>query len=638
MASEEAPAINVDPAPSSVPVPLMEMAPPAAGAAAANANGIGSAPEGGNAQASPLTPPGQPGGQGGRGGGSPFGGVQFGVSQRQSRADRPPPCYEPFFDFLKFNVPVQMPKMIVIQNGRVSCLMIAMMVGMIIFLAWHFVITGKYLYETVPQATPIAWASDMPLADYTAGVAKDLASASCVDSTRRLYDFAYGKSLKYIYGDTRCIELPPFQRSEKVGASVVSFPTYFSEEMSEARFSRADCEVLRNTTCSGHESSKCGTQQYVFGKPCYSELGAAGQPGFQCRCSQTQNFLVAGAARQRLVLSHEYEDSDAEAGTHDAGASRWTTADVEQEKQRSTASVRPVVSVVETTVGAENGVYHEFDCGKPKPGECRFGPGEDVDLTLSQWGRVAGVDLDDATALNERAGGANGFQSVLDSGGFVKPLLRLTGMELTVRMNYFEPFYLDKDYGQESFGLDDSVVAKLNVHARTDWTGSAENAYGDVVGAAGGYALPAAQGSGANGTAGASGMTTKFGARHRYRYGVRFVFESGSSGKFGHFLVPFALSMLAILAVYMGFVQNFLKVFLTKGLGDTSRTYKRAQVDRMDLDLDAMQVCRCALTVSVRVVVLGFLLSGYYFTAHAFACVCCVVRREGAGERKENKH
>ena len=49
-------------------------------------------------------------------------------------------------------------------------------------------------------------------------------------------------------------------------------------------------------------------------------------------------------------------------------------------------------------------------------------------------------------------------------------------------------------------------------------------------------------------------------SRYRYYYGVRFVFKEGTSGKFGYLVVPFLISLLAIVAVYFGFVGKAMKV------------------------------------------------------------------------------
>lgn len=78
--------------------------------------------------------------------------------------------------------------------------------------------------------------------------------------------------------------------------------------------------------------------------------------------------------------------------------------------------------------------------------------------------------------------------------------------------------------------------------------------------------------------------------RYRYNYGVRFVFIQGTSGKFGWVVLPFIISLLAIISVYFGFVGKAMKFLLTKCLGDTSRTYRRAQQDSLNMDREAQQV------------------------------------------------
>ena len=61
-------------------------------------------------------------------------------------------------------------------------------------------------------------------------------------------------------------------------------------------------------------------------------------------------------------------------------------------------------------------------------------------------------------------------------------------------------------------------------------------------------------------------------------------------GKFGHLVVQALLAFLAVMAVYLGFVTKFMKALATMALGDTSRSYKRAQLDSFNIDRDAQQV------------------------------------------------
>lgn len=208
------------------------------------------------------------------------------------------------------------------------------------------------------------------------------------------------------------------------------------------------------------------------------------------------------------------------------GQSSWKMEEVELQKRQG-VSARPVVSVIETKRGAE---YVEFDCGKPTPGQCRFGPGEDPKLTLQQWGSAAGVNLEDTGAINSKAGGTNGYENKLNS----KPLLRSTGLAITLVVNYFDPVYLEEDVGKETFDVENAVVSKVQVKGMIDWTSNPHLAYGSP-----------ALASNNEGTAS---------SRYRYNYGVRFIFKEGNSGKFGYFVLPYLMSLVAVITVYMGLV------------------------------------------------------------------------------------
>ena len=54
------------------------------------------------------------------------------------------------------------------------------------------------------------------------------------------------------------------------------------------------------------------------------------------------------------------------------------------------------------------------------------------------------------------------------------------------------------------------------------------------------------------------GLTSS--SRYRYYYGVRFVFKEGTSGKFGYLVIGAIIALLAVVAVYFGFVGKAMKV------------------------------------------------------------------------------
>ena len=156
------------------------------------------------------------------------------------------------------------------------------------------------------------------------------ASPACVPATRSQYDFAWGSSSYYLYSQNNCVELPIAERSQKIGNNIVYFPSYFMEERSESRFTKLECDALKtNGTCAGHTASKCDTQSYDWGRPCFTEVGVVGTSNYKCTCWSRQNYLVAGLTKQALTLSHVYEDTNPTTNAVDMGRSAWKSADVE---------------------------------------------------------------------------------------------------------------------------------------------------------------------------------------------------------------------------------------------------------------------------------------------------------------------
>ena len=55
-------------------------------------------------------------------------------------------------------------------------------------------------------------------------------------------------------------------------------------------------------------------------------------------------------------------------------------------------------------------------------GQCRFEPGETVEMSLSQWADIAGVKLDDPITTND-----NVKKNVDEAAKYMYPAVRLTG-------------------------------------------------------------------------------------------------------------------------------------------------------------------------------------------------------------------
>lgn len=81
---------------------------------------------------------------------------------------------DPFFDKLKYLLPVRLPKEIIIQNGRISCLQIVLQVVVIVFLFVSFFSSRTYLVESSAQMTPLGWREEESSDVYAGGVAADL--------------------------------------------------------------------------------------------------------------------------------------------------------------------------------------------------------------------------------------------------------------------------------------------------------------------------------------------------------------------------------------------------------------------------------------------------------------------------------
>ena len=292
---------------------------------------------------------------------------------------------------------------------------------------------------------------------------------------------------------------------------------------------------------------------------------------FSCslsRCVRTSRLPLREYLQQSFLL----EDAHPTTGEIDRGRSAWTAAEAGSQK----GHVRPVVSVVEYFKKTESS-YKEFDCGTPEPGQCRFGPGESIGLSLQDWGRAAGINFADIAAVNYEGGGTNGMYNLNDqlSPGeqpvnFTKPLLRLTGAEVVLDISYWDPIYISENIAKVSFALEDAVISKIKVKANVDWTSMQVTSYGAPI----------------YGSENAGAAETRF----RYYYGIRFVFQDGQSGMFGYLILPALVSILAVVTVYFGMVGWFMKKLLTAALGDTTRHYKRFQGDTFHIDRDAQQV------------------------------------------------
>ena len=85
---------------------------------------------------------------------------------------------EPFFDKLKYLLPVRLPKEVIIQNGRVSCLQILCQLAVVCAIFGSFFISAAYLQTSIPQMAPNGWREGHSTDEYLAGVTRDIRIAN----------------------------------------------------------------------------------------------------------------------------------------------------------------------------------------------------------------------------------------------------------------------------------------------------------------------------------------------------------------------------------------------------------------------------------------------------------------------------
>lgn len=412
-------------------------------------------------------------------------------------------------------VGVSLPKEVYIQNHRLGFLLLGARIAALAFCV-HVILGASskgWLRSELPIGQITAWAES---GNYSNQAAADTEAPFCDEALNDKYNYWFGSD--WIYANFSCKSLPSGERSLKRSGEIY-IPTYFEETFSETSVANRTEGVPCETACAfqGDCPNKIrrssGTDFFKF----IGSMNDFGQ--CLCKCENTRNIFAVGAESIKVALE--------------------TMARVREEENMYREYFSTKGNNVLTVVRIPEGDgYVEFK---------RFQPGEIVQLPLSDWLRLGGVqslnEPNDQTLANSNT----------DSRYQQYPMLRITGAEVVLSVNYhnrLDPAYKTKGW--------DGPVCYIDISVRKVWSSRPVMDWGKVedVSGIGSY-------------------------RYRYYYGIRFVFESKGHFSFWNPLGIF--TMLASAVVYLSLPNTFMVYFTRYCLGTLSTIYYKAQVEVLEI-------------------------------------------------------
>ncbi|CAD7942827.1 unnamed protein product [Amoebophrya sp. A120] len=488
--------------------------------------------------------------------------------------------------------PIKIPKVVSIQNGKLSCFQLVVQVVVVSLLLYQFIGERMYLVVKIPQGFPNAW---VQVADATLpAVQRDYQGQICQGSAEFLYKY----STAFTHGSYQCLETAATEAGYKIGKREIYFPTYYRETRGR-QSSGTGCDSLCPGALACNDTSYTQPPRYDFGYECIAEKRAtipvwnsttdifSTQSVRTCTCSTRAHYLVAGVSSRAMGFEHIFKVSDQETEVSGASGGSKAVADADENKL-------PVLTIIMTK--KDDGKYEEFDCFEEKKrrdasvsgdmsGRCRFFENDAVWMTLEDWVTAASggkINLADPDARNSHI--AANLAPGYSSGDRRMAAFRLTGVEVLVSLEYVGPeFHGNIPESVDLDGFEDYMVAlvKLSVNDAM-WTGLPQTAYGSPA--------PSA-------VAATDFHTGSF--RERYHYGIRFLFMTSTSSAYGAFSMMDLLTGLAVFKVYFGAAGAVVALFALYALGQLSVQYKRAVEQPLDVKKEAATIVPAKLLIAV---------------------------------------
>eukprot|EP00397_Hematodinium_sp_SG-2012_P017923 GEMP01018339.1.p1 GENE.GEMP01018339.1~~GEMP01018339.1.p1 ORF type:complete len:654 (+),score=91.96 GEMP01018339.1:144-2105(+) len=444
---------------------------------------------------------------------------------------------------------ISLPKVVVIENTRLAILYYALMIA-VCFGAIYITLTQKkYLVRQQPTTFPSIYITTPSLDDLNERIANYTGPNANTICQNTSFKFTFNDD--FTYENIACKQLPQALAYSKVSGTTFFFPTFYSDEYvfqeqnaaTEVGFSLSNCEKLKEaaadcgatiTPTACYKSDNCGTSNNL--------------PSCYCSIRKKNQFWTLGVELIRVSLTHRYEvqKGGISISKDDDGKEKGSTSPSGKEEQ-----IRTYIMQKSTEASGKIGL---FDCGHPKAKQCYFDSGQDIVLTLEQILQAAGIRLTDY----------NDDRRVNDD----SPPFRLTGAEVSITAEYKNtPFHYDLD-GIDSEGP--HTHCYIQISANTGWTSRIMNTE------IGSPQLVVT-------TAGTSGVDPNFDditsvqVRQRYQQGIQLQFMGATTSEFGFFDFPALAAIIAVFLLYIGIVPLLIKLIAIYLLGNTSRTYKRAQ-------------------------------------------------------------
>lgn len=415
---------------------------------------------------------------------------------------------------------ITLPKVVKIENTRLALFYYILLIAVTVCALMLVFYEKKYLVRNSPTTFASLYVTLPTPGTMTSNIAADL-SGFCQDS----FTYMYSESFKY--ENMQCVDLPVALAFEKQSGSTFFFPTYYSDEYIEQQ---------RNVTaCPSFISSvpQCNTGSTVSG--CYDNPGN-GRP---CAIRRKKQYWTVGTLQAKVALVHSFEVDGGQGDGKQRGSSSKKNATSDSNLIRTYFLQRDSDEKIS-----------ELDCGIPSNGSCHFEPAETIELTIEKILQASGIpDI-------------NGNNTKVGKGADTKdPPYRLTGTQVSLNAEYKNSWFhlpeitkVESDlYGETWQGVHCYVYATAN----KEWTSRIENTYINP-----------------SFTPDASTITR---VRQRYQQGIQVVFTGAQTSEFGFFNAAAIMGIVAVILIYIGIVPTIIKLVAVYLLGNTSRTYMRAQ-------------------------------------------------------------
>jgi hypothetical protein len=458
-------------------------------------------------------------------------------------------------DSLGFDLTVKLPRYVVVHNNPLAVLHKLMLLGisfMILYFAYSY---NKHLKVVVPQGYPHMWTETG--SGYKDLITSQKTSTWCSAGSRRKYDYYWDSTWEY--SDISCVD-PSYWKDGALPSpeSQAYFPTYYEVSWSEHATGETDCTALQSS-CTEH--ANCGTATAgPPGRQCFTDRpGGSGTDEGVCSCNRAKkDKFVLGTEAMLLAMFHMFSLTKDD-GSVVQGYNTLTEAQGAGIDENLPALLTIIQSYDEDTLqwkeascpGVRRNHYADAKSEVNPANECRFEPGATIKLSVQDWLRAAGIDGLDQLNKRVRKNLQAGTTVTVDAVDYtlqVYPLLRLTGVQIILQLEYMDPYFHDEEF--------EGIVCYIKVEANRTWTGRHRTRYEG--------SLPDDDEKEASG---------KF--RRKYFEGVHFMVINSEQSRFGW---PDPVQFFTYIAVTIVFLQVATHVILFIALyllGNTSRNYQR---------------------------------------------------------------